>query len=242
MLLKDKVAIVTGSARGIGKGIARACAEEGANVVIADVEFEEAQETARAIGGKYSTQAHAIRCDVTDQGQVKAMVKETINRFGRLDILVNNAGIYPAKPFLKMTVEEFDKVVAINLRGVFLCTNEAARVMKEGAKIISMSSASSLIGWPYLAHYSAAKGGVNAFTRTVALELASKRITVNAIAPGGVWQPEMDAKLLEGEKMVPIKRFSTVEEIASMVVFLASDKGNSITGQVICVDGGLTIQ
>ena len=114
MLLKDKVAIVTGSARGIGKGIARACAEEGSNVVIADIIFEEAQETARAIREQYSTQAQAIRCDVTDQGHVKAMVKETINQFGRLDILVNNAGIYPAKPFLKMTVEEFDKVYAIN--------------------------------------------------------------------------------------------------------------------------------
>jgi NAD(P)-dependent dehydrogenase (short-subunit alcohol dehydrogenase family) len=214
-------------------------------LVIADILEDACRETAREVADKYGVEAIAITCDVSNEPQVKAMIEQTVKRLGRLDILVNNAGIYPYKPLLDITVEDWDKMQAVNMRGVFLCTREAAKAMKEGSKIINISSAASVVGWLWLAHYSASKGGVNAYTRSAALELAPRRINVNAVAPGGVHR-DPSVPLSEEAKAlverVPLKRFGTPEDIGHAVVFLASEKADYITGQVLLVDGGYTAQ
>ncbi len=244
-LLQDKVAIVTGSARGIGKGIASLCAEAGAKVVITDILEAECQQTAREIQEKYGVETLAVTCDVSDENQVISLIQETMKRFGVLNIMVNNAGIYPFSRFMDITVEAWDKIVAVNSRGVFLGTREAAKVMKEGSKIINISSASGVVGWLFLAHYSASKGAVNAYTRSAALELAPGKINVNAVAPGGV-HPDPQSPMTDAAKAfvgkVPLQRMGTPEDIGHAVVFLASDKADYITGQVLLVDGGYTAQ
>lgn len=246
--LKDKVVVVTGAAKNIGRGIASGFAREGATVVIADILQEEGEQTAKDLMEQYKTPAHFIQCDISNEEQVKALFQETVSRFGKLDVLVNNAAIYPFKPFFEMTGEDWQKVHAIDMLGVFLCTREAAKLMGPGGKIVSISSTSSIRGEPILCHYSASKGGVNAFTRSVALELADKKINVNVVAPGGVvdMSKELPKERVEfinqfAEK-IPWKRMGSPEDMANAVLFLASNKADYITGQVIVVDGGVSIK
>jgi len=243
-MLKGKISIVTGAGQGIGQGIAQVLAKEGANVVVADLNLENAEKVAAEVnssGGK----AIAVKCDVSQKSEVDRLIEKTISEFGQLDILVNNAGIYPYKPFLEMTEEEWDKVITINLKSTFLCTQAAALKMKEGSKIVTISSIAAFVGFEGLAHYCATKGGINSSIRAIALELAKKKINVNAVAPGAIKTPgeTMDN---ETEKqtiaMIPATRIGQPEDIANAVAFLASDKADYITGQTLIVDGGWTLR
>lgn len=244
MQLSNKVAIVTGSRRGIGYGIAIALAKEGCNVVVSDINQEECEKVVGEIE-KMGVNGLAIQCDVSKKGEVDNLVSKTIEKFGQLDILVNNAGIFPYVPFLNMTEEDWDKVLDINLKSVFLCSQAAVKNMKSGSKIVNISSIASFIGFPTLAHYCASKGGINSMIRALALELAPQKINVNAVAPGATDTPgaasseETKQQTIKG---IPLARMGTPEDIANAVVFLASEKADYITGQTIIVDGGWTIQ
>jgi 3-oxoacyl-[acyl-carrier protein] reductase len=244
--LKDKVAIVTGAGQGIGRGIALAMAKEGAKVVVTDItdkRFEVAKEI-EALG----SQALAVKCDVSNKSDVEGMVKEALNKFGRVDILVNNAGIYPFKPFADMTEQDWDRVLNINLKGVFYCVKAVLPRMIEQryGKIINLSSiAGSVVGFPSLVHYSSSKAAILGFTRSLALEVAPHGINVNAIAPGPIDTPGAKAPSPEmaeqTKKMIPLGRMGLPQDIANLAVFLASDKSSFITGQCIVSDGGYTL-
>jgi 3-oxoacyl-[acyl-carrier protein] reductase len=244
--LKDKVAIVTGAGQGIGRGIALSLAKEGAKVVVADItdkRFEVVNEI-EALG----SQGLAVKCDVSNKNDVDGMVREAINKFRRVDILVNNAGIYPFKPFTEMTEQDWDRVLNINLKGVFYCVKAVLPKMIEQryGKIINLSSiAGSVVGFPSLVHYSASKAAIAGFTKSLALEAAPHGINVNAIAPGPIDTPGTkapDVTIVEQTiKMIPVGRMGLPEDIANLAVFLASDKSNFITGQCIVSDGGYTL-
>lgn len=246
MLLENKTAIVTGARRGIGKGIALALAKEGCNVVISDIDEKDCEavaEEARKLGPK----ALAVRCDVSKKEEVEKLFSRTIEEFGRLDILVNNAGIFPFVPFLEMKEADWDKVLDVNLKSIFFCSQEAAKVLPEGGKIVNISSIAAYVGFEGLVHYCASKGAINSMIRALALELASKKITVNAIAPGAIKTPGASEVSTEESKkqtiaMIPLSRMGQPEDIADAVVFLASEKASYITGQTIIVDGGWTLR
>ena len=246
MLLKQKVAIVTGAAKGIGRGIAFALASEGCDVVVSDIDktgCEEVAEELRQLGVK----ALAVKSDVSKKLEVAKLFKQSIKAFGRLDILVNNAGIFPFVSFAKMKEAEWDKVIDVNLKSVFLCSQEAAKILPEGGRIINISSIASFVGFEGLVHYCASKGGINSLIRALALELAPKNITVNAVAPGAIDTPgASQASTKESKKqtlaMIPLARMGQPEDIANAVVFLASGKAGYITGQTIVVDGGWTLR
>lgn len=247
MRLKDKVAIVTGAGQGIGKGIALALAKEGAKVVVSDIS-DKIHDVVKEINS-LGSEALAAKADVSNNKDTEEMVKSTINKFGRIDILVNNAGVYPMKLLADMKEEDWDRVIDINLKGVFNCTKSVLSKMIEqkGGSIVNISSiAGAVIGYPNLVHYSASKGGVLGFTRAAALELAQYKIRVNAIAPGAIETPGTkvtgDEMLKQLEQMIPLKRIGQPEDIANLVVFLASEDSSYITGQQIVVDGGWTIQ
>lgn len=251
MHLKDKIAIVTGGDTGIGKAISLACAREGASVVIdyhgdvapANALVEEIQNLgARAI---------AVGANVADPEQVESLIAAAVNGFGGVDILVNNAGIEERRPFLETPFELFRKVVDVNLGGVWLCTQAAAKQMvkqKRGGRVINISSIHEELAMPTNAPYCAAKGGVRMLMRTIALELAKDQITVNDVAPGAVDTP-MDAAIKTNTKEyqallaeIPLGRMAKPEEIAGVVVFLASEAAAYITGATYVVDGGMTKQ
>lgn len=245
--LKNKVAIVTGSRRGIGKGIAEKLAEAGANVVISDIDQKECETVAKDVTKKFKVKTLAVKCDVSSKKEVDSLIKKTVEKFGKLDILVNNAGIFPFVQFDKMKESDWDKVLNVNLKSVFLCSQAAAKVMKKGSKIVSISSIASFLGFVGLTHYCASKGGMNGMTRALALELAPKKINVNAVAPGAIDTPGASkASTEESRKQtiaaIPWARMGKPDDIANAVVFLASDESDYITGQVIVVDGGWTIQ
>ena len=244
MNLKNKVAIVTGAKQGIGYGIASALAKEGCRVVISDL-FQDDCDLALQKIENQECLGMALKCDVSKKEEVDNLIASTVKKFGQLDILVNNAGVYPFQPFLEMKESDWDRVIDINLKSVFLCTQAAIKEMKEGGKIINISSIASLIGFEGLVHYCASKGGLNAMVRALALELAPRKINVNAVAPGGIDTPGA-ASSEEAKKqtiaMVPLKKLGTPEDIANAVVFLASEKSNYITGQTIVVDGGWTLR
>ncbi len=243
MNLLNKTAIVTGSRRGIGKAIALALAEEGANVVITDVSQEDCQKVADEIqntGGK----AIALKCDISSKSEILAMVESTISRFGRVDILVNNAASGVIKPFVRLTEEDWDRTFAVNVRGAFLCSQAVARNMIKngGGRIINISSVASGGGGgapPLMAPYVASKGGLKSLSEAMAVELAAFGINVNVICPGtidsGAVPESMKARAL---KTIPQGRLGRPEEIANMVVFLASPAADYINGSVIIVDGG----
>ena len=246
MQLKNKVAIVTGSGQGIGLGIAIALAKEGCNIVVSDINPDTCEKAVAEIS-KLGVKAIATLCNVAKKEQVVEMIDTTMKEFGQLDILVNNAGIFPFVTFDKMTEADWDKVMDVNMKGVFFCTSEALKVMKKGSRIITTSSIASFVGFEGLVHYCASKSGVNGFTRALALELAPKGITVNAVAPGAIETPGATGALTEEMKQaniaqIPAKRMGTPEDIANAVVYLASDGASYVTGQVITVDGGWIIK
>ncbi len=244
--LTGRVALVTGAGRGLGRTIAQSLVASGASVACVDVDADalaETVDTIRSGGGR----AEAFTCDVTDSGRVNEVVDQVVKQMGRLDILVNNAGITRDGMIMRMKDDQWDAVLAINLRGTFLFTRAAARPMMKarGGRIINIASVSGLIGNPGQANYSASKAGVIGLTRTVARELASRNITVNAIAPGFI-ATEMTAKLGEEilsqvQKEIPLGRLGEPQDVADAVLYLAGDAAEFITGHVLTVDGGLTV-
>ncbi|HXY18304.1 MAG TPA: SDR family NAD(P)-dependent oxidoreductase [Candidatus Nitrosopolaris sp.] len=250
--LKDKAAIVTGGAKGIGYGISYRLAEAGAKVMIADLDEAVAQGATQELTNK-GWSAEAFRADVSSEQDVQQMINACKEKFGSLDILVNNAGIYPSVPLAQMTEDEFEKVMHVNLRSVFLTTKYAAEVMKQqgGGKIINITSIDALHpSMAGLAHYDASKHGVWGFTKNSALELAEHKIWVNAVAPGGIATPgsaaasqgasaeQMAAQTEAFMAKIPMHRMGEPDEIGMVVLFLASDMSSYMTGEQIVVDGG----
>jgi 3-oxoacyl-[acyl-carrier protein] reductase len=242
-----KVALVTGSGRGIGKAIALKLAENGATLIINDVgDAAPAEQTVTEIKNM-NRRAMAIMADVSSSSDVNQMVATAITTFGKIDILVNNAGITRDQLTMRMTDEEWDKVLAIDLKSVFLCTRAVLRPMlkQRSGRIISMSSVVGIIGNAGQANYAAAKAGIIGFTKTIAKEVASRGITVNAVAPGFIDTPltqvlpeERKQTLMAG---IPLGYLGTPRDIAETVAFLASEEARYITGQVITVDGGISL-
>jgi len=196
---------------------------------------------------KFGVKTLAIACDVSKKIEVDNLVNETTKKFGKLDILVNNAGIFPFVSFSEMTEDDWDKVIDTNLKSIFLCSQAAIKKMKAGGKIVNISSIASLVGFEGLVHYCASKAGVNGMIRALALELAGKKINVNAVAPGVIETPGAAKGMTDDVKKgtigtIPWKRMGTPDDIAQATVFLASDKSNYITGQVLVVDGGWTLR
>ena len=244
MKLKDRVAIVTGAARGIGKAICLALAENGAIIVGVDVVASDKSEALvseiKAMGGV----AEAYQADVRDFEAIEKMAQHVIEKYNRLDILVNNAGVNRDALILMMTPEQWREVIEINLYGAFHCTKAVAQQMmfQKSGRIINISSIAGQTPGRGHANYAASKGAVNAFTRAAAVELAPKKVTVNAVAPG-VIETEMSAEVMRRAKdlvmeHIPLKRLGRAEDVARMVAFLASDDAAYITGQIFNVDGG----
>ena len=251
MRLHDKVALVTGANSGIGKAIATRFAAEGARVVINHRPTPQDEQAAHDLAGQLGAAAVAIAADVTRRDQVERMLAGTIERFGRLDIAVNNAGIEIKKPFVDVTDEDWQRVVAVNLYGGFVVSQIAARRMIEqgqGGKLIFISSVHEDIPFPGYAAYCASKGGVRMLMRNLALELAPHGISANSIAPGAIATPinqavlDDPAALRNAISEIPVGRFGRPEEVASVAVFLASDEAQYVTGSSYFVDGGLTQQ
>jgi len=247
MKLKEKVALVTGGARGIGKAIAMLFAREGADIAVADVNPEIARKTAQEIEA-LGRKAMALEMDVTDYAKVEEGVNKILDKFGKVDILVNNAGITKDNLILRMSQSEWDAVINVNLKGTFNCIKAVSRPMikQRSGKIVSIASIIGLMGNPGQANYSASKAGIIALTKTVAKELASRNINANAVAPGFI-QTEMTAGLTQEvrEKMlqaIPLARLGTPEDVAQVCLFLASAEADYITGQVITVDGGMVMR
>jgi 3-oxoacyl-[acyl-carrier protein] reductase len=246
MKLKDKVALVTGSSRGVGKAIALAFAKEGAKVMVNYTSNEKAAnevlETIQKIGG----QARVFKADVAKKAEAQALVQATVDAFGGLDILVNNAGFTRPAMMLKMTEEQWDAVVNIHMKGAWLCAQAAAphMIAKNSGKIINVTSVAGMVGTVGQINYSAAKGGVISMTKSMARELARNNICANVISLGIV-PTDMSEKITTDEKLkeiymnrILLKRFGETEELTPAFVFLASDDANYITGQLLAVDGG----
>ena len=248
MVLSGKVALITGSARGIGKAIALELAHHGANIVVNDIlPKSEIDKTLEEIK-KSGNMAIGVKADITVFDEVDRMTKEIINKFGEIDILVNNAGITRDALLIRMKEEDWDTVIRINLKGAFNCSKFVAKYMmrqKTTDKIVNISSVIGLVGNIGQVNYAASKAGIIGLTKSMAKELASRNINVNAIAPGFI-NTDMTKKLPEKvrenlQQQIPLKRLGTVEDIAKVVYFLVSDAANYITGQVINVDGGMVM-
>jgi 3-oxoacyl-[acyl-carrier protein] reductase len=244
MRLKDNNAFITGAAQGIGRAIAIGMAREGANVCIADVNIEKAEETAEEVK-TLGVKSIAVRLDVSKEDEVTAAFEKFIKEFERLDILVNNAGITRDALLLRLKEEEWDAVLDINLKGTFLCSKEAVKIMsrQRSGKIISISSIVAFTGNPGQANYSASKAGIIGLTKTIAKEYASRGIRANAVAPGFI-QTAMTEALPEKVKeemkrSIPLGSFGRPEDIANGVIFLASKESDYITGQVLHINGGM---
>lgn len=257
--LSGKTAIVTGGAVGIGLGIVSRLAEAGASVVIADMSREGAEKSAGELSQK-GWKVKAVKTDVSSEEAVKGLIQEAVSAFGSVDILINNAGIYPNIPVSKMELSDFEKILAVNLKGVFLTTKYASKLMIEqgkGGKIINITSIDaihpSMVG---LAGYDASKHGLWGFTKNVALELAPHKIWVNAIAPGGIATPGV-AKMQSGNEpqegsdpakaieafmaQIPMRRMGEPDDIGKVALFLASEMSSYMTGSQIVVDGGFLL-
>jgi NAD(P)-dependent dehydrogenase (short-subunit alcohol dehydrogenase family) len=250
MRLSGKVAIVTGGAAGIGKGVALRLAEEGADIVIADIDKAAAQETATKIEA-LGRRTLIVQVDISRKEQIEAMVAEA-SELGRIDILVNNAGIEYITPLLEVSEAEWDRTLTINLKGMFLCSQAVARVMiadQGGGKIVNLGSVAAVTPPKREPHYAASKGGVHALTKQLALELAEYRINVNAVAPGSIRNglstrhSLADAERAEQVRQsIPWGRVGTPQDVANAVLFLASDEADYITGVVLPVDGGILLR
>jgi 3-oxoacyl-[acyl-carrier protein] reductase len=246
MRLENKVALVTGSGRGIGREIALLFAQEGADIVIWDVNLIDADNTAKDIQA-FGRKTLSDQVDVTDFAKVEGGINKILDKFGKIDILVNNAGITKDNLLLRMSQAEWDSVINVNLKGTFNCTKAVARPMikQRSGKIINIASIIGIIGNPGQANYSASKAGIIALTKTAAKELASRNINANAIAPGFI-QTEMTAKLPEELKAkmlssIPLAKLGSPRDVAQACLFLASGDANYITGQTIVVDGGMVM-
>jgi 3-oxoacyl-[acyl-carrier protein] reductase len=244
MDLSDRVAIVTGAGRGIGRAIALKLAGVGATVVVSDILEKEAGEVTQEIKAS-GGQSLVCLADVSQAADVARLVEETLAAFSRIDILVNNAGIARDQLLLRMSEEDWDKVIDVDLKSVFLCTKAVLRHMLKArwGRVISLSSIAGLVGNPGQANYSSAKAGVVGFTLTVAREVGSHGITVNAIAPGFI-ETDMTKKIGEEQrreikKLIPLDRFGTPQDVAEAVAFLASEEAGYITGQVLSINGGM---
>jgi 3-oxoacyl-[acyl-carrier protein] reductase len=241
--LDGKIAIVTGAAAGIGETTARLFAAEGAKVVACDISMEPLEEIVKSIKAE-GGEAIAVKCDVSQESDVKEMIQTTIQEFGKINILINNAGITRDTLTPRMTVENWDLVMSINLKGTFLCSKYALAKMERGGKVVNTSSIATL-GNKGQSNYAASKMGVIGLTRTLALEYSRKKICINAIAPGAVDTPMLQAvpekmreKMIE---MIPLGEAIPPIDIARAHLFLASDEANFITGQCIFVDGGMSV-
>ncbi len=247
MDLSDRVAIVTGSGQGIGRAIALKLAEVGATVVVNDIgDASPAEEVAGEIR-KMKRESTAILADVSLPSDAARLVETTVDSYGKVDILVNNAGITRDQLMLRMSDEDWDRVLTVNLKSVFLCTRAVLRhmVRQRWGRIISIASIVGLIGNPGQANYASAKAGIIGFTRTIAKEVASRGITANAVAPGFIDTP-MTQQLPEERKQELASRIllgylGTPRDVAEAVAFLASEEARYITGQVLTVDGGITL-
>lgn len=248
MDLKNKVAIITGARRGMGKAHALALAQAGAKVVVSDIALADCKKVVEEIEKKKG-EAIAVQCDVSKKAEVDQMVETAIKKWGRVDVLINNAGICQFKPFLELTEEDWDRTININLKGYFLCAQAVAKEMvkqKSGVIVNVASIAMGQVGCGFatLAHYTASKGGIVGMTETMAIELAPYNIRVNAVAPGAIDTPmvdplKSDQKILEGTlAQIPLHRMGKPEEVASLVLFLASDASSYMTGSTVVVDGG----
>ncbi len=246
--LEGKVAIVTGAGRGIGKAIAATLTREGASVLVVDIDENSARACAqqlREAGGK----ADHLRVDVSLTGDVRAMAEAALRTFGRIDILCPNAAIFDSSPIETMPEALWDRLLGINLKGVFLCVQACLPQMKAqsyGRIAVTSSITGPRTAIPGMAHYAASKGGINGFIRAAALELAKHRITINGVEPGHVMTPGAetmyDAEFKRAvEAAIPLGRFATPEDIARSVLFLASDDSAYMTGQTFVVDGGVTL-
>ena len=243
-MLKEKVAIVTGGAQGIGQAIGLLLAKNGADIVIADINGDQAQQTAREIES-LGRRSLAIQADISKFSEAEKVGKAVMDAFGRIDILVNNAGITQDNFFLKMKEEEWDSVISVNLKSVFNCSKAVIRYMSKqrSGRIINIASVVGQTGNIGQANYSASKAGIIGFTKTMAREFGSRGITVNVVAPGfidTVMTRSLPEKAKEGFlKNIPLGRLGTPEEVAEAVLFLATDASRYITGQEINVNGGL---
>lgn len=245
-MLEDKAAIVTGAAMGNGKAIALGLAEAGANLIVADIDLALAKKTCQEIE-MLGRQALAVQVDISKKSQVEDLVQQAVNEFGRIDILVNNAGVTSRYDLLELPEEEWERVLNINLKGVFLCTQAVAREMVRlgiKGKIINISSVGASRGIPYSAHYSASKAGVELFTQSAARALAGRSIYVNAIAPGVMETPMLEPFLAEPgrrERYIessPMGRIGQPQDLVGAVIFLAGPASDFVTGIVLRVDGG----
>ena len=250
MSLANKVAIVTGAARGIGKAIARRFVDEGARVVLADIAAEAGAEAARELAASGGS-ARFVHCDVGDAEAVAALVAETRTAFGDIDVLVNNAGILVAADFLDLAESDFDRVLRVNLKGAFLCGQAVARSMVERARaggpagsIVNLSSVNAVFAIANQVPYSISKGGISQLTKVMALSLAPHGIRVNAIGPGSIMTEMLETVMADEAarrrilSRTPLGRIGQPAEIAAIAVFLASDQASYITGQTIYADGG----
>ena len=243
--LTGKVAIVTGASRGLGRGMAIGLAKAGANVVVTDIlDTKETVDEVKKLG----REALGIKVNVTKKSDVEAMVKQTLEKFGRVDILVNNAGILRIEPTEDMKEEDWDKVLAINLKGQFLCAREVGKHMikQKSGKIINMSSIAGKFGNPQSAAYNASKAGVILLTKTLAIDWGKHNIQVNAICPGAFYTP-MTEESFKDENLVqmiktsvPLGRYGEPEDLVGTVIYLASEASNYVTGHALVVDGGWT--
>jgi 2-dehydro-3-deoxy-D-gluconate 5-dehydrogenase len=244
--LSGKVSIITGGGRGIGFGIAKALAGGGSDIMLVARSASQLQEAAATIKREAGVRVETFTADVSLMGSADAIVQETIARFGKLDILANNAGSNIRKPFLDVTEDEYEAVISIQLKAAYFLAQAAAKEMVKngGGKIINLASLTSKIGVPNISIYGAAKGGIFALTKSMALELAPYGINVNAVAPGYVRTSMTEAAFLDKERCdwmlsrIPMKRFGTSEDIGNTALFLASPASDYITGEVVYVDGG----